>query len=89
MKQSTHGKKFIVLCSVLMALCLAFSTCLLAACNPAEQAVSGNEVGVYYYQPTSQSREDVVTLSEGLIFSSSYVPFFPHPRRRRHCLQDF
>lgn len=69
MKQSTHGKKFIVLCSVLMALCLAFSTCLLAACNPAEQAVSGNEVGVYYYQPTSQSREDVVTLSEGLIFT--------------------
>ena len=29
------------------------------------------------------------SLSEGLIFSSSYVPFFPHPRRRRHCLQDF
>lgn len=69
MKQSTHGKKIIVLCSVLMALCLAFSTCLLAACNPTEQAVSGNEVGVYYYQPTSQSREDVVTLSEGLIFT--------------------
>lgn len=70
MKKSIRIRKLTSLCALLIAMCILMTAGILSACQPAEPT-SGEEVGVYYYQPTEQSREDIVTLSDGLRFTYS------------------